>query len=93
VVSFKISVVLGLGEFVSSRSKTNSDAEWLCDVLVGEEGVADVEIVVGGRRVLDVAVLLRDEVDVDADCRVRLVTRVVDITIKGEDKKGYILCK
>lgn len=78
----------------------NSDARLLCDVLVGDEDVVGVVVVVdvdgpglGVELVLDVAILLRVEVGVVVDCRVRLVTSVVDITIKRGNKKGYTLCK
>lgn len=76
----------------------NSDARLLCDVLVGDEDVVGVVGVVdpdglGVELVLDVAILLCVEVGVVVDCRVRLVTSVVDITIRGGNKKGYTLCK
>lgn len=60
--------------------------------VVGVVVVLDVGLGLGVELVLDVAIL-RVEVGVVVDCRVRLVTSVVDITIKGGNKKGYTLCK
>ena len=86
--------VLWLGACVSSWSEAESDTMLLCDVAVGNEGVVVEAVVVDVWLVLGVASLLRDEVDVVADCCLRLVTRVVDITIKERMKKRiYILRK
>ena len=80
--------MLGLETGVSIWSKAELDSRLLCDVAFGDEVVVVVEAVaVGDRLVLDVAGRLRDEVDVVADCCLRLVTRVVDITIKGANGK------
>lgn len=62
-----------------------SDERLICDVAVGDDDEVFMVFetaAVGDWLVLGVAVVLRDEVGVVADCCLRLVTRVVDITIK-----------
>lgn len=74
--------MLGFAASVFSWANLKSDARLLGGSAVGGNDAVRNEDSVDVGVVLDVACLLRDEVNVMVDCRLRLEMKVVDITIK-----------